>query len=114
MLPPEGVKEFGWTKDASVLSDARSQQGVNAGEMFGVAMEYDASPGPRFDEGGTGAASKLKFPGAIATAYASRKVLAKAGLSLAQMGVFELNEAFASQALAVLRDLGIPDDTAHA
>jgi hypothetical protein len=46
-------------------------------------------------------------------APASRKVLAKAGLSLGQMDVIELNEAFASQALAVLRDLGIPDGAAH-
>jgi acetyl-CoA acyltransferase len=44
---------------------------------------------------------------------ATRKVLAKAGLSLGQMEVVELNEAFASQALAVLRELGIPDDVAH-
>jgi acetyl-CoA acetyltransferase family protein len=43
-------------------------------------------------------------------APATRKVLAKAGLSLGQMDTVELNEAFASQALAVLRDLGIPDD----
>jgi acetyl-CoA acyltransferase len=46
-------------------------------------------------------------------APAKRKVLAKAGLSLGQMDTVELNEAFASQALAVLRDLGIPDDAAH-
>jgi len=46
-------------------------------------------------------------------APATRKVLAKAGLSLAQMDVIELNEAFASQSLAVLRDLGIPDDAPH-
>jgi 3-oxoadipyl-CoA thiolase len=46
-------------------------------------------------------------------APATRKVLARAGLTLAQMDVIELNEAFASQALAVLRDLGIPDDAAH-
>ncbi|HXY23720.1 MAG TPA: 3-oxoadipyl-CoA thiolase [Candidatus Acidoferrum sp.] len=46
-------------------------------------------------------------------APATRKVLAKAGLALNQMDVIELNEAFASQALAVLRDLGIPDDAAH-
>jgi 3-oxoadipyl-CoA thiolase len=46
-------------------------------------------------------------------APASRKVLAKAGLSLGQMDVIELNEAFASQAVAVLRDLGIPDDASH-
>ena len=44
---------------------------------------------------------------------AARKVLAKSGLTLAQMDAIELNEAFASQALAVLRDLGIPDDAAH-
>src|SRR5260370_1187031 len=44
---------------------------------------------------------------------ATRKVLAKAGLSLGQMDVVELNEAFASQALAVLRELRIPDDAAH-
>src|SRR5438093_5075907 len=46
-------------------------------------------------------------------APATRKVLAKAGLTVGQMNVVELNEAFASQALAVLRDLGIPDDAAH-
>ncbi len=41
---------------------------------------------------------------------ASRKVLAAAGLELAQMDVIELNEAFAAQALAVLRELGVADD----
>jgi acetyl-CoA acyltransferase len=44
---------------------------------------------------------------------ATRKVLAKANLSLDQMNVIELNEAFASQALAVLRALGVADDAAH-
>ncbi len=46
-------------------------------------------------------------------APATRKVLAKANLSLDQMSVIELNEAFASQALAVLRDLGVADDAPH-
>ena len=46
-------------------------------------------------------------------APASRKVLEKAGLTLDQMDVIELNEAFASQGLAVLRDLGLPDDAEH-
>ncbi|MGQ3211359.1 3-oxoadipyl-CoA thiolase [Shinella sp.] len=46
-------------------------------------------------------------------APAVRRVLERAGLSLNQMDVIELNEAFASQALAVLRDLGLPDDAAH-
>jgi 3-oxoadipyl-CoA thiolase len=43
-------------------------------------------------------------------APAMRKVLAKAGLKLADIDVIELNEAFASQVLAVLRDHGVPDD----
>jgi acetyl-CoA acyltransferase len=49
----------------------------------------------------------------FAPAPATRKVLAKTGLSLRQMDVIELNEAFASQALAVTRDLGLPDDAPH-
>ncbi len=49
----------------------------------------------------------------FAPAGAVRKVLALAGLTLAQIDLIELNEAFASQALAVLRDLGLPDDAAH-
>jgi 3-oxoadipyl-CoA thiolase len=44
---------------------------------------------------------------------AVRKVLAKSGLALAQMDVIELNEAFAAQGLAVMRELGLPDDAAH-
>ena len=46
-------------------------------------------------------------------APATQKVLAKSKLSLDQMNVIELNEAFASQALAVLRALGVPDDAPH-
>ncbi len=46
-------------------------------------------------------------------APAIRKVLAKANLTLAQMDVIELNEAFAAQALAVMRDVGLPDDAPH-
>ncbi|MBS1130653.1 MAG: Thiolase [Proteobacteria bacterium] len=46
-------------------------------------------------------------------APAVRKVMAKTGLTLAQMDVIELNEAFAAQGLAVLRDLGLADDAAH-
>lgn len=44
---------------------------------------------------------------------ATRKVLAKAQLAIDQMNVIELNEAFASQGLAVLRELGVPDDAPH-
>jgi acetyl-CoA acetyltransferase family protein len=46
-------------------------------------------------------------------APATRKVLATAGLDLSAMSVIELNEAFAAQALAVTRDLELPDDAPH-
>ncbi|MDE2439512.1 MAG: 3-oxoadipyl-CoA thiolase [Betaproteobacteria bacterium] len=46
----------------------------------------------------------------IGPAPASRKVLAQTGLTLAQMDVIELNEAFAAQGLAVMRELGLADD----
>jgi 3-oxoadipyl-CoA thiolase len=42
---------------------------------------------------------------------ATRKLLERVGMSLADIDVIELNEAFAAQALAVLRDFGLPDDT---
>ncbi len=44
---------------------------------------------------------------------ATKKLLERTGLTIDQMDVIELNEAFASQALATLRDLGIPDDAPH-
>jgi acetyl-CoA acyltransferase len=46
----------------------------------------------------------------FAPSPATRKVLARANLTLDQMDVIELNEAFAAQALAVTRDLGLADD----
>ncbi len=49
----------------------------------------------------------------IGPAPATEKVLALTGLKLAQMDVIELNEAFAAQGLAVLRQLGIADDDAR-
>lgn len=44
---------------------------------------------------------------------ATRKVLARAGLRIEDMDVIELNEAFAAQGLATLRDLGVADDAPH-
>ena len=44
---------------------------------------------------------------------ATRKALAKAGLDIGDMDVIELNEAFAAQGLATLRELGVPDDAPH-
>ncbi len=49
----------------------------------------------------------------IGPAPATQKLLAKNGLSLSDIDLIELNEAFASQALAVLRQLGLKDDAEH-
>jgi acetyl-CoA C-acetyltransferase len=46
-------------------------------------------------------------------APASKKLLARLGIPISKMDVVELNEAFAAQALPVLRELGLPDDAAH-
>ena len=46
----------------------------------------------------------------FAPAPATRKAVAKAALQLSDIDLFEINEAFASQAVAVVRDLGIPEE----
>ena len=51
--------------------------------------------------------------GLMRESLVSRKLLAKTALKIGDMNVIELNEAFAAQALAVTRDLGLPDDAAH-
>jgi acetyl-CoA acyltransferase len=48
----------------------------------------------------------------IGPIFATRKLLARTGLTLHDFDVIELNEAFASQALATMRELGLPDDAA--
>ena len=49
----------------------------------------------------------------IGPAPATRKLLDRTGLTIGDIDVLELNEAFASQSLAVLRELGLPDDAEH-
>ena len=49
----------------------------------------------------------------IGPAPASKKLLDRLGLKVGDMDVIELNEAFAAQALPVLRELGLPDDAEH-
>ncbi len=49
----------------------------------------------------------------IGPAPASRKLLERLGLTIGDIDVVELNEAFAAQGLAVMRDLGLPDDADH-
>jgi acetyl-CoA C-acetyltransferase/acetyl-CoA acyltransferase len=49
----------------------------------------------------------------VGPAPATRKLLARTDIALRDVDVIELNEAFAAQALAVLRELGLPDDAGH-
>ena len=68
---------------------------------------------PRVRVLGTAAAGVAPRIMGFAPAPATRKLLAKTGVALGQIDVIELNEAFAAQALAVMRDLGLPYDAAH-
>ena len=76
-----------------------------------AARRFNLTPRARIVAGATaGVEPRIMGMGPVP---ATRKVLALAQLSLADLGVIELNEAFAAQALAVLRELGLPDDAAH-
>jgi len=96
---------------------AGNASGVNDGSVAMIlateaaAKKYGLTPRARvIASAAAGVAPRIMGMG---PAPASRKVLAKAGLQLSQMDVIELNEAFAAQALAVTRDLGLPDDAEH-
>jgi 3-oxoadipyl-CoA thiolase len=96
---------------------AGNASGVNDGACALVVAGSDAVKRyglkPRARVIGTavaGVAPRIMGVGPIA---ATRKLLTRLRLTLEDIDVIELNEAFASQALAVLRDLGIPDDAAH-
>ncbi|HPY41697.1 MAG TPA: acetyl-CoA C-acyltransferase, partial [Thiolinea sp.] len=101
--------------DGSVT--AGNASGVNDGSCAllvaseAAAKRYGLTPRARVvGMATTGLAPRIMGFG---PAPATRKVLALTGLSLADMDVIELNEAFAAQGLAVLRDLGLADDDAR-
>jgi acetyl-CoA acetyltransferase family protein len=101
--------------DGSVT--AGNASGVNDGACAllladeGAAARYGLTPRARVVGMATaGVAPRVM---GIGPAPATQKVLALTGLSLAQMDVIELNEAFAAQGLAVLRLLGLADDDAR-
>jgi 3-oxoadipyl-CoA thiolase len=93
---------------------AGNASGVNDGACALViaseaaARRFGLTPRARIVAGATaGVEPRIMGMGPVP---ATRKVLARAQLSLQQLEVIELNEAFASQSLAVLRELGFPDD----
>ncbi len=109
-----GLKPF--VKKDGVIT-AGNASGVNDGAAAMIVAseaavkKYGLSPRARFIAGAV-AGVPPRIMG-IGPAPASKAVLAKAKLSVANMSVIELNEAFASQSLATLRELGLPDDAEH-
>ena len=74
-----------------------------------AAKRYGLTPEARvLTSASAGVAPRVMGMGPVP---ASRKALQRAGLSIDDMDVIELNEAFAAQGLAVLRELGVPDDS---
>ena len=96
---------------------AGNASGVNDGACALViaseaaARRFGLTPKARIVAGAT-AGVEPRIMG-MGPAPATRKVLARAQLDIKHMDVIELNEAFASQGLAVLRELGLADDAAH-
>jgi 3-oxoadipyl-CoA thiolase len=96
---------------------AGNASGVNDGACAlliaseSAAAKYGLTPLARVV--GSASAGVLPRIMGIGPVPATKKVLAKTGLKLSAMDVIELNEAFAAQSLAVLRDLGLPDDAEH-
>jgi 3-oxoadipyl-CoA thiolase len=96
---------------------AGNSSGINDGAAALIVASEQAiakfglTPRARFIAAATaGVAPRVMGIGPI---FATRKLLARTGLALADFDVIELNEAFASQALATMRELGLPDDAAH-
>jgi 3-oxoadipyl-CoA thiolase len=96
---------------------AGNASGVNDGACaLLVASEravaaHDLTPRVRVVAGATAGVPPRVM--GIGPVPATRKLLARAGVDIGRIDVVELNEAFAAQALAVLRDLGLPDDAEH-
>ena len=99
---------------ADLTVTAGNASGVNDGAcallLASAGGGKGPGPAPPARVGAVGTAGVLPRIMGFGPAPAVRKVLAKAGLTLDQMDVIELNEAFAAQGLAVLRDLKLADD----
>ncbi len=96
---------------------AGNASGINDGAAAVIVAseaaiaKYDLTPRARILGMATaGVAPRIMGMGPVP---ATQKLLARLGLSVANVDWFELNEAFASQALACMRQLGLPDDAPH-
>jgi hypothetical protein len=93
---------------------AGNASGVNDGACAAAARQRRgrarAQPDAACPRAGMAVAGVAPRIMGIGPAPASKKMLARLGLALTQLDVIELNEAFAAQGLAVLRELGVADD----
>jgi acetyl-CoA acyltransferase len=105
IVKPEGTVTAG---NASGVNDGSCALLIASEE---AAKKYGLTPRARIvAAAAAGVAPRVMGMGPVP---ATRKVLGKAQLTIGQMNVIELNEAFAAQGLAVLRELGVPDDAAQ-
>ena len=116
--PGTGVEKLGQlhgVNGAEKSVTAGNASGINDGAAALLLGDEDAASKhePLARVVGMAAAGVAPRVMGIGPVPAVRKVLARADLSLEQMDVIELNEAFASQGLAVLRALGLSDDAEH-
>ncbi len=113
----EALAKLGTPFRAGGSITAGNASGVNDGACALViaseaaARRYGLTPRARI-VGGAVAGVEPRIMG-VGPAPAAQKLLTRLGLGIEAMDVVELNEAFAAQALAVLRLLGLPDDAAH-
>lgn len=114
---PEQLAKLRGVNGADLTVTAGNASGVNDGAA-GVIVASESSAArngltPMARVVAMAAAGVAPRVMGIGPVPATHRVLARAGLTLDQMDVIELNEAFAAQGLAVLRELGLADNAPH-
>ena len=108
---PTPFKKEGGTVTAGNASGVNDGAAAMIIASEAAARKYGLTPIARI-LGGAAAGVPPRIMG-IGPAPATKKLCARLGLKPSDFGVIELNEAFASQGIAVLRDLGLPEDAEH-
>lgn len=114
---PEQLAKLRGINGADLTVTAGNASGVNDGAAALLLASGDAAARNGLEPmarivgmASAGVAPRIMGIGPVP---AVRKVLERTGLSIGQMDVIELNEAFAAQGLACLREMGVPDDAPH-
>jgi 3-oxoadipyl-CoA thiolase len=114
---PEGLAKLKPFARQEGTITAGNASGVNDGAAAMILASEDAANThgltPRARVVGMASAAVPPRVMGIGPVPATRKLMARLGLAIGEFDLIELNEAFASQALACLRQLGLPDDAGH-